>query len=152
MNKSKNIERTLSDIESISLEERKNYGFDFIIKHKNGYIEKINYKFFRLVWLESIQSKRIKQKLKKLNQMFTDNKNKETERLSKIENPFVIENNVLVKYEGLDENVVVPEGVKKIGEYAFYNEHLPTRIKSVILPLTLQEIEKRAFKNFKWNR
>lgn len=68
MNKSKNIERTLSDIESISLEERKNYGFDFIIKHKNGYIEKINYKFFRLVWLESIQSKRIKQKLKKLNQ------------------------------------------------------------------------------------
>ena len=34
----------------------------------NGYIEKINYKFFRLVWLESIQSKRIKQKLKKLNQ------------------------------------------------------------------------------------
>ena len=45
-----------------------NYGFDFIIKHKNGYIEKINYKFFRLVWLESIQSKRIKRKLKELNQ------------------------------------------------------------------------------------
>ena len=68
MDKSKNIERALSDIESISLEERKNYGFDFIIKHKNGYIEKINYKFFRQVWLESIQSKRIKQKLKELNQ------------------------------------------------------------------------------------
>lgn len=68
MDKSKNVERVLSDIESISLEERKNYGFDFIIKHKNGYIEKINYKFFRLVWLESIQSKRIKQKLKELNQ------------------------------------------------------------------------------------
>lgn len=67
MDKSKNVERALSDIESISLEERKNYGFDFIIKHKNGYIEKINYKFFRLVWLESIQSKRIKQKLKELN-------------------------------------------------------------------------------------
>jgi hypothetical protein len=68
MDKSKNVERALSDIESISLEERKNYGFDFIIKHKNGYIEKINYKFYRLVWLESIQSKRIKQKLKELNQ------------------------------------------------------------------------------------
>ena len=68
MDKSKNVERALSDIESISLEERKNYGFDFIIKHKNGYIEKINYKFFRLVWLESIQSKRIKKKLKELNQ------------------------------------------------------------------------------------
>ena len=68
IDKSKNVERALSDIESISLEERKNYGFDFIIKHKNGYIEKINYKFFRLVWLESIQSKRIKQKLKELNQ------------------------------------------------------------------------------------
>lgn len=68
MDKSKNVERVLSDIESISLEERKNYGFDFIIKHKNGYIEKINYKFFRLVWLESIQSKRIKKKLKELNQ------------------------------------------------------------------------------------
>ena len=69
MDKSKNIERVLSDIESISLEEKKNYGFDFIIKHKNGYIEKINYKFFREVWLESIQAKRIKQKLKKLNQI-----------------------------------------------------------------------------------
>lgn len=68
MDKSKNVERALSDIESISLEERKNYGFDFIIKHKNDYIEKINYKFFRLVWLESIQSKRIKRKLKELNQ------------------------------------------------------------------------------------
>ena len=68
MDKSKNVERALSDIESISLEERKNYGFVFIIKHKNGYIEKINYKFFRLVWLESIQSKRIKRKLKELNQ------------------------------------------------------------------------------------
>ena len=68
MDKSKNVERALSDIESISLEERKNYGFDFIIKHKNGYIEKINYKFFRLVWLESIQSKRIKRRLKELNQ------------------------------------------------------------------------------------
>ena len=68
MDKSKNVERVLSDIESISLEERKNFGFDFIIKHKNGYIEKINYKFFRLVWLESIQSKRIKKKLKELNQ------------------------------------------------------------------------------------
>ncbi|MGM9900340.1 MAG: hypothetical protein ACI32E_07180 [Bacilli bacterium] len=68
MNKSKNVERALSDIESISLEERKNYGFVFIIKHKNGDIEKINYRFFRLVWLESIQSKRIKQKLKELNQ------------------------------------------------------------------------------------
>ena len=68
MDKSKNVERALSDIESISLEERKNYGFDFIIKHKNGYVEKINYKFFRQVWLESIQSKRIKRKLKELNQ------------------------------------------------------------------------------------
>ena len=69
MDKSKNVERVLSDIESISLEEKKNYGFDFVIKHKNGYIEKINYKFFRLVWLESIQAKRIKQKLKKFNQI-----------------------------------------------------------------------------------
>lgn len=69
MDKSKNVERVLSDIESISLEEKKNYGFDFIIKHKNGYIEKINYKFFRLVWLESIQVNRIKKELKKANQV-----------------------------------------------------------------------------------
>ena len=62
--------RILSDIESISLEEKKNYGFDFIIKHKSGYIEKINYKFFRLVWLESIQAKRLEKKLKKVNQIF----------------------------------------------------------------------------------
>lgn len=69
MDKSKNVERVLSDIESISLDEKKNYGFDFVIKHKNGYIEKINYKFFRLVWLESIQAKRIKNELKKVNQI-----------------------------------------------------------------------------------
>ena len=67
MDKSKNVERALSDIESISLEERKNYGFDFIIKHKSGYIEKINYKFYRLVWLESIQATRIKNNRKKDN-------------------------------------------------------------------------------------
>lgn len=69
MDKSKNVERILSDIESISLDHRKNYGFDFIIKHKNGYIEKINYKFYRLVWLESIQARRIKNELKKVNQI-----------------------------------------------------------------------------------
>ena len=69
MDKSKNVERILSDIESISLDHRKNYGFDFIIKHKNGYIEKINYKFYRLVWLESIQATRIKNELKKVNQI-----------------------------------------------------------------------------------
>ncbi len=69
MNKSKNVERVLSDIERISLEEKKNYGFDFVIKHKNGYTEKFNYKFFRLVWLESIQAKRIKKEIKKVNQI-----------------------------------------------------------------------------------
>lgn len=69
MNKSKNVERVLSDIERISLEEKKNYGFDFVIKHKNGYTEKFNYKFFRLVWLDSIQAKRIKKEIKKVNQI-----------------------------------------------------------------------------------
>ncbi len=69
MNKSKNVVRVLSDIESISLQEKKNYGFIIVLKHKNGYIEKINYKFYRLVWLESIQTKRIKKELKKVNQI-----------------------------------------------------------------------------------
>ncbi len=69
MDKSKNVERVLSDIESILLEEKKNYGFDFVLKHKNGYIEKLNYKFFRLIWLESIQAKRIKKELEKVNQI-----------------------------------------------------------------------------------
>ena len=32
---------------------------------------------------------------------------------------FVIENDVLIKYKGTSKSVVVPEGVKKIGEKAF---------------------------------
>ncbi len=34
-------------------------------------------------------------------------------------NDFVIENGVLKKYKGKDSEVTIPNGVKKIGEWAF---------------------------------
>ena len=46
-------------------------------------------------------------------------------------NDFVIENGVLVKYTGTDENVIIPNGVKKIADCAFiYNK----TVKTVVIP------------------
>lgn len=55
---------------------------------------------------------------------------------------FVIENNILLEYEGKDENVVIPEGVKKISDNVFMNCSF---IKSVMLPDSLEGIGKNAF-------
>ena len=44
---------------------------------------------------------------------------------------FVIEGDVLVKYNGNSETVIVPEGVKTIGEYAFKDN---TAVRKVYLP------------------
>lgn len=55
---------------------------------------------------------------------------------------FDINNGVLKKYGGLDEHVVVPEGVSEIGEGAF---RWNGRIKSVKLPESLQKINRYAF-------
>ncbi len=55
---------------------------------------------------------------------------------------FIIEDGVLVSYEGYDEVVTVPDGVMKIGEGVFrYND----TVKKVILPEGITEIGASAF-------
>lgn len=56
---------------------------------------------------------------------------------------------VLVKYSGQDEVVTVPEGVKKIGAWAFRSNEF---IKEVILPQSVTEIGDSAFERSSLNR
>lgn len=64
---------------------------------------------------------------------------------------FEIRNGVLVHYNGKEENVIIPEGVKIIGNLAFsvishvgrYDENY--YLKSVTLPNTVEEIGEQAF-------
>ena len=58
-------------------------------------------------------------------------------------NDFIIENNVLTKYTGNSETVIVPEDVKSIGENAFWR----SEIKKVKLPSKLRSIKNQAFAN-----
>lgn len=85
-------------------------------------------------------------------------------------NDFVIENGVLKRYKGRDEDVVIPEGVTKIGDDAFYNcislESITipdsvtsigdsafngcTSLTSVTIPDSVAEIGYGAFENTAW--
>lgn len=60
---------------------------------------------------------------------------------------FVIENGVLVKYQGPDGGVVVvPEGVTEIGVTAFHpNLHKESPVHGVILPSSVKKISASAF-------
>lgn len=61
----------------------------------------------------------------------------------------VIENGVLVKYNGNDKNVVIPNTVEVIGEHAFFAAHSMETLK---IPNTVKEIQDSAFScciNFK---
>ena len=60
--------------------------------------------------------------------------------MNKIED-FIIENNVLVKYVGKEEDVVIPDGVISVGKEAFSK----SKIISVILPDSITTIEGDAF-------
>ena len=55
---------------------------------------------------------------------------------------FVIENDVLIKYNGTSASVVVPEGVKKIGEKAFLEN---STLETITLPSSVEEIGDLAF-------
>ena len=59
---------------------------------------------------------------------------------------FVIKKAVLVKYNGNEDTVKIPKGIKKIGYRAFYGK---TGIKRVIIPSTVKNIGKEAFSNCK---
>ena len=55
---------------------------------------------------------------------------------------FTINNSTLVKYNGSEKNVVIPDGVTIIGKEAFCNCR---SVESVAFPLSLKMIEARAF-------
>lgn len=59
-------ERVLSNVESIDIEKELNLGFSFVIKYKDGYIERIKYKFYRISIVEECQFKRLKRQINKL--------------------------------------------------------------------------------------
>ncbi len=55
---------------------------------------------------------------------------------------FVIENGVLIKYQGVEEEVIVPEGITEIGHSAFAENET---LRSVILPEGVAVIGEKAF-------
>lgn len=59
-------ERALLNVESIDVEKELNLGFDFVIKYKDGYVERIKYKFYRISIVEEGQFKRLKKQINKL--------------------------------------------------------------------------------------
>ena len=64
------------------------------------------------------------------------------ELLSTTVDGMVIENGILRRYEGEQENLVVPDGVIAVGDYAF---EYKDGIKSITLPETVKEIGERTF-------
>ncbi len=59
---------------------------------------------------------------------------------------FVIENNNLIKYKGSESVVIIPNGIKKIEDRAFYNN---SSLLCVCLPSSVQTICEYAFANCK---
>lgn len=57
-------------------------------------------------------------------------------------NDFIIENGILIKYQGSEKDVVIPRGITSIGRSAFrYN----IMMRTVAIPDTVEEIGKEAF-------
>ena len=57
---------------------------------------------------------------------------------------FVIEDGVLIYYGGSNEEVIIPDSVKRIENFAFYNNNI---IKTVVIPDSVIEIGENAFQN-----
>ena len=57
---------------------------------------------------------------------------------------FVIDGNILVAYNGMNKNVVVPDGVERILRGAFFDN-----LESIVLPSSVKIIDKRAIINKK---
>ena len=65
--KSERIERVLSNVVSVDVELRGDIGMDFIINYKyNSSDKKIEYRFYRIAFVERLQYKRIKKQLEGL--------------------------------------------------------------------------------------
>lgn len=65
-------ERELSTVQWIDIDRVEGFGFNFIIKHESGYMEKILFRFGRYSFVEEMQYKRIKRELEKFNQGRSD--------------------------------------------------------------------------------
>lgn len=61
-------ERSLSNIKSIDAELNRNIGITFLFNYNYGSTEKIEYKFYRISFIEESQYKRIKKQLLQINQ------------------------------------------------------------------------------------
>lgn len=53
----------------------------------------------------------------------------------------MVDDQILTKYEGNDEIVTIPEGIKKIGYRAFYGNKT---VKKIIMPNTVTQIKSRV--------
>ena len=63
---------------------------------------------------------------------------------------FVVQNGVLVKYLGIDENVEIPDTVEIIGGSSFGDWQRPNKIvKKIIIPSSVTKIDERAFNECK---
>ena len=60
-------------------------------------------------------------------------------------NDFIIKNGVLTKYKGAGGDVVIPEGVKEIGVYAFVGSGIST----ITLPESLENVTENCFSGHK---
>ena len=90
--------------------------------------------------------KEISQRLLEILTISNEQEKAEMERISKIENPFIIKNKTLLKYEGIEENIVIPEGIEIIGKSAFYNTILnKKRAKTITIPSSVKVIKENAF-------
>ena len=66
LTKDNRYERVLSDVEAIDIEKDSNIGFRFVIKHKNGAVEKTKYKFYRISFIEQAQYNRLKKQINRM--------------------------------------------------------------------------------------
>ena len=98
-------------------------------------VQEIDYEAFR--WCKYLESIEIPVGLTNIgHDVFTD-----TEWFDKQKQEFIIINNVLLKYKGSSEKVVIPKGVQKIGDRAFFGSSLT----SVVIPDSVKSIGWGAF-------
>ena len=69
-------ERSLLDIKSVDIELNGDIGMTFIIEYNYNSTEKIEYKFYRISFVEKSQYKRIKKQLAQINQFQFDELNR----------------------------------------------------------------------------